>query len=103
MSEHQGTLTRQSEQNQPINHQHRPKDRHIKHAEPRTYEADGDRPRARIPELELRKPSDERSELLVLARRQTAGRAVFHAFVLFHGRVEFGLQEGEEEVEEVDC
>lgn len=95
-------LTCQREQNQPVNHQDRPENRHIEHAEPSAHEADGDGARARVPELELRQAPDEGSELLVLSRRQSACGAVFHALVLFDGGVEFRLQEGEEEVEEVD-
>lgn len=97
------SLTRQAKQNQPINHQHRPENGNIKDCEPSAQEADGDGPRARVPELELRKTPDEGPELLVLSRRQSACGAVLHAFVLFDGGVEFGLEEGEEEVEEVDC
>ena len=84
-------LTRQTKQYQPINHQDRPKDRHIKHAEPRAQEADGYRPRPGVPELEFRQASDKGPELLVFSRRQAACGAVFHAFILFDRGVEFRL------------
>jgi hypothetical protein len=54
-----------------------------------------------VPELKLRQPADEGPELVVLLCGQ-AGFTVFQAFVLGEGGIEFRLQEGEEEVEEVD-
>ena len=97
------SLTRQAEQYQPINHQDGPKHRHVKDTEPSAHEPYGDGPRARVPELELGQAPDKGPELLILSRRESAHGAVFHALVLFDGRVEFRLEEGEEEVEEVDC
>jgi len=96
-------LTRQSEQNQPVHHQHRPEDRQIEDLEPAAEEADGDRLGGRVPELELWQPADKRPELLVLFCGESARVAVFHSFVLFERGVEFGGEEGEEEIEEVDA
>ena len=58
-----------------------------------------------MPEFELGQAPDERAEFLVLLDGEggRVGRAVFHAFVLGEGGVELGLEEGEEEVEEVDA
>lgn len=57
-----------------------------------------------MPELELGQPADEGPELLVLLGRERADRAVLHLVVDgLVGRVELGLQEGEEEVEQVDA
>ena len=56
-----------------------------------------------MPELELGQPPDEWSELLILLRGQRAASvAVFEPLVLRERGVEFRLQEGEEEVQEVD-
>lgn len=97
-------LTRQGKQDQEINHQHRPEDRHVEDAEPRAEKTDGDGPRGRMPELEFGESSDEGSELFVfLGGEASAGVAVLEAFVLGEGGVDFGLEECEEEVEEIDA
>lgn len=54
-----------------------------------------------MPELELWQSSDKRPEFFVLLRRQAA-LAIFQPFILRQGWVEFGLQECEEEVQQVD-
>jgi len=93
----------QSKQNQPINHQNRPENWDIEDREPSAYKANSNSSRGRVPELELWEAADEGTELLVLFRREAAGRAVFHLGVYgFVRGVEFGLQEREEEVQEVD-
>jgi hypothetical protein len=57
-----------------------------------------------VPELELGQAADEGAELLVLLGREAADGAVLHVVVeRIVGRVELGLQEGEEEVEQVDA
>ena len=89
--------TRQTKQDKPINQQQRPKHRNIKDLGPRAQEPDRDRPRRRVPELKLGQSADEGSELVVLFCGE-AGFAVFETFVLGEERVEFGLEEGEEEV-----
>lgn len=65
---------------------------------------DNKRPGALVPELELREESDERSELLVARRGQVASRTALHLVIcnLVAG-VELRLQEGDEEVQEVDA
>jgi hypothetical protein len=56
-----------------------------------------------VPELELGQPADERPELLVLLGGECADRAVLHVIVeRLVGRVELGLEEGEEEIEQID-
>ena len=58
-----------------------------------------------MPELELGQPSDERPELLILLRRERTPLpivSVFEPLVLRKRWVELRLQEGEEEVQEVD-
>ena len=58
-----------------------------------------------MPELELGETAHEGLELLVALGgegRGACGHAVFHVGVGFEGGVEFGRDEGEEEVEEVD-
>lgn len=68
-----------------------------------------DRTRGGEPELEFAQTTDERSELLIviLGMRSSLGqsRAFFklgRGRVSGKGRVEFGLEEGQEEVEKVD-
>ena len=62
-----------------------------------------------MPELEFGQPSDEGTKLLVLLGGERAplavgaAAAVLQALVLRQGRVELGLQEGEEEVQQVDA
>ena len=54
-----------------------------------------------MPKLELWQPSDEGAELFVLLGWKSglaAGAAIFEGFILSQGGVEFGLEEGEEEV-----
>jgi hypothetical protein len=100
----QEALTRQRKQNQPVHHQHGPKNGNVEDLEPRAQEANRNRPRRAMPELELGQPSDKRAELLVLLRWQRGSRvAVLEPFVLRERGVEFRLQEREEEVEEVDA
>ena len=95
--------TRQREQNQPINHQHRPEYRHIKDSEPSTRKSNGNRSCSWVPELKFWKSSDERSELLILLSGKAPSRSVFHIVVYgFIRWVEFRLEEGEKEVEEVN-
>jgi hypothetical protein len=105
-------LTRQHKKQQPINHQHRPEHRHIKHTKPTRRERNRHRLRRAIPEFEFRKTSDEGTEFLVVFCRENAGgvgggggTAFFHVGVGVggvEGGIEFWGEEGEEEVEEVD-
>lgn len=59
-------LTRQGEQDQPVDHQDGPEHRHIEDPKPGAEEADGNGPGGRVPELEFRKAPNERAELVVL-------------------------------------
>ena len=103
------SLTRQREQNDPVHHQHGPEDGHVEHLGPGAGEGDEHGARGADPELELGQAADEGAELLVLLDGQRgaaagAGRAaVLERLVLGERGVELGLQEGEEEVEEVDA
>lgn len=57
-----------------------------------------------MPELELGEPSDERAEFVILLGGQGRTRVtVLQTFILGEGRVELGLQEGEEEVQEINA
>jgi hypothetical protein len=96
--------TCKNEQHQPVHDQHGPEYGHVEDLEPTAPEGDGDGAGGRVPELELGQAADERPELLVLLGREAADRAVLHLAVgRLVGRVELGLQEGEEEVEQVDA
>lgn len=92
-----GKLTRQRKQYNEIHHQHGPKHRHIEDRKPRAHKTDRNGSCGRMPELELGQSADKRTKLFVLLDGQTT-LAVLQAFVLCEGWVEFGLEEGEEEV-----
>jgi hypothetical protein len=83
------SLTRQTEQNQPVHHQDGPEDGQVEDLEPTAEEANRDSLGRRVPELELWQPAHERSELLVLFCGESAGVAVFHALILLERGVEF--------------
>ena len=57
-----------------------------------------------MPEFKLGQPPDERSELLRLLGRERGlvCGTVFEPLIMGKGRVNFWLQEGEEDVQEVD-
>lgn len=55
-----------------------------------------------MPELELGKTADKGTELVVLLRGESRVIAVLQTLVLRKRRIELGLQEKEEEVQEVD-
>lgn len=98
------SLTGERKKHDPVDDQHGPEDRHVEHLEPGAKKGDQDGARRADPELEFRQAPDEGAELLVLLDWQ--GRAhvvVLERLVFGEGGVEFGLEEGEEEVEEVDC
>lgn len=95
---------RQDEEDDPVYNQDGPEDWDIEHGEPAAYEADGDGAGGRVPELEFGETADEGPELVVrFAGEAGAGIAVFETLILGEGRVEFGSQEGEEQVQEVDA
>lgn len=95
-------LTRQGEQDQPVHNQDRPEDGQVEDLKPAAYETRRDGLGGRVPELELGKPADKRLELILLFCREPAGVAVFHAFIGFERGIEFGREESEEQVQEVD-
>ena len=98
-------LTRQGEQDDPIHHQHGPEDGHVEDGEEGAGEGEERGARGRHPELELGQAADEGAELLVLLGGQRRARAVavLERLVLRQRRVELGLQEGQEQVEQVDA
>lgn len=100
-----GIRTGQHKENNPVDHQDRPEHRDIEDGEPRANEADKNGASGRVPELELGETADERTEFVVLLHGQagSGGVAVFQTLILRQGGVELGLQEEEEEVEQVDA
>jgi len=94
----------QAEKNQPVNHQDRPEHRDIEDLEPCTEETDDNSSSSRVPKLELRQSPDKRTELLILLSRQSTHSSILHIIIYsLIGRVEFRLEESEEQVEEVDA
>jgi hypothetical protein len=56
-----------------------------------------------VPELEFRKTANEGAKFLVLFRRKATCCAILHFIVYsFVAGVEFGLEEGEKEIQEID-
>lgn len=97
-------LTRQAEQKYPVDHQDGPEHGDVEDSEPAADKGNGNGAGGGVPELELRQTADERTELVVLLGGQAGGGvAVLQTLVLREGGVELGLQEEEEEVQEVDA
>lgn len=98
------TLTREDKENEPVHDQDGPEDGHVKDGEPSADERDANGPRGPVPELELGKTPDEGLELLVLLGRQSADGAILHLVIeRIVGGVELGLEESQEQVQEVDA
>lgn len=95
--------TGKEEKHEPVHEQHRPENWHVEDLPPTAEEADGDGPRGPVPELEFGKAADKGLEFVIGARGKGARGAILHVVVGLFGGVEFGGQEGEEEVEEVDA
>lgn len=96
--------TSQDEENEPVHDQHRPEDRDVEDIEPAAGERDGDSASSLIPELELGQPADEWSKLLVLLGGETASGPILHLIIEnIVRRVELGLQESEEQIEQVNA
>lgn len=95
--------TGEDKQHEPVHQKNRPEDRDVKDLEPAAHEGDGDGAGGRVPELELGETSDEGPELLVFLGRESTNGAILHIVVerIVRG-VKLGLEEGEEEVEEID-
>jgi hypothetical protein len=96
----------QEDQDQPVHDKDGPEDRQVEDLAPAAGESNADGAGRRVPELKLGKAADERLELLVALggeRRCTRRHAVFHVRVRLEAGVEFGRDEGQEEVEEVDA
>lgn len=99
-----GIHTGQGEEDEPVDDEYGPEDGNVEDDEPGAEEADGNGAGGGEPELELGQAADEGAELLVLLGGQAAGGAVLHVVVSgLIGGVELGLEEGEEEVEQVDA
>lgn len=96
-------LTSQDKEDDPVHDQNGPEDGHVEELEPGAEKRDDDGPRGPVPELELGQAADKGLELFVLPGGEGTDGAVLHVIVGgFVGRVELGLQEGEEQVEQVD-
>jgi hypothetical protein len=97
----------QKHQDQPIHDQDGPEDGQVENLAPAAREAQGDGARRRVPEFKLGQAPHEGLEFLVVLGRErrglARGHAVLHVRVGFEAGVEFGRDEGQEEVEEVDA
>lgn len=93
-----------NEEDNPVHDQHGPEDGHIKDLEPTAHKRDEDGSGGPVPELELGESSNEGLELLILLGGESAHGAILHLIVdLFVRGVKLGLQEGQEQVQQVDA
>jgi hypothetical protein len=96
----------QEDQDQPVNDKNGPEDGQVEDLAPAAGKGNADGAGRRVPELELGQAADKGLELLVALggeRRCARWHAVLHVRVRLEAGVEFGRDEGEEEVEEVDA
>ena len=98
------TLTGQDKEDDPVEDEYGPEDGDVEDLEPGTDEAYGDSASGPVPELELWKTANEGLELFVSLSGQGADGAILHVVLeVIVGGVEFRLEEGEEEVQQVDA
>lgn len=95
-------LTRQAEQNQPVDHQDGPENRQVENLKPAAQKSNGNGLGGAVPELELWEPPHKGPELVFFFCGESRRAAFLHALILFERWVEFGRDEGEEQVQEVD-
>ena len=84
-----------------VHHENWPEYRDVEQLKERAEECNGRGLGGRIPELELWQTADERSELFILTCWKTW--AVFFRLVLRHSGVNLGREEGQQQVQVVDC
>ena len=96
----------QEHQDQPVHHQNGPEDGQVEDLAPAAEESNADGASGRVPELELGETAHEGLELLIALggeRRCARRHAVLHIRVRLKAGVEFGRDEGQEEVQQVDA
>lgn len=84
-----------------VHHENWPEYRDVEQLKERAEECNGRGLGGRVPELELWQTADERSELFILTCWKTW--AVFFRLVLRHSGVNLGREEGQQQVQVVDC
>jgi len=93
----------QDKEDHPVHDEDRPEYRDIEDFEPCAEEGDGDGAGSPVPELELWQATDEGSKLLIAFGGKAADVAILHVvFKIIVGGVELGLEESEEQVEQVN-
>ena len=96
----------QEDQDQPVNYKNGPEDGQVEDLAPAAGEGDADGAGRRVPELELGQAAHKGLELLIALggeRRCARRHAVLHIRVRLKAGVEFGRDEGQEEVQQVDA
>lgn len=94
----------QDKEDNPVEDEYWPEDGDVEDLEPGADEANGNSASGPVPELELGKTADEGLELFVSLGRQGADGSILHVILeVIVGGVELGLEEGEEEVQQVDA
>lgn len=93
----------QDEKDNPVHDENGPENRHVEDLKPCADKGDDDGTSCPVPKLELGKSADKRLELFVAFCGKSADASVFHVILeVIVGGVKLGLQEGEEEIQEVD-
>lgn len=95
-----------AEQSDEVHDEDRPENGDVEEIEECADTSDDGRFGGRIPELELWQPPDEGPELVALAGGEChpfVRLGLFCGLELGHGGVDFGRQEGQQEVKMVDC
>lgn len=96
----------QEDQDQPVNDKNGPEDGQVEDLAPAAGESNADGAGRRVPELELGQAAHKGLELLIALggeRRCARRHAVLHIRVRLKAGVEFGRDEGQEEVQQVDA
>ncbi len=96
-------LTGQDEEDHPVHDEDGPEDGDVEDLEPGAEKGDGDGASGPVPKLELWQAADEGPELLVALGGKDANAVLHVVLGIIVGGVELGLEEGEEQVQQVDA
>lgn len=99
-------LTCQNEKDDPVHDEDGPENRHVEDLKPAAQKGDTNGAGGCVPEFEFGQAADEWAELLILLCRQATSTSIFHvhrAIEGLDGGVELGLEESQEQVEQIDA
>jgi hypothetical protein len=96
-------LTGQDEKDNPVHDENGPENGHVEDLKPCAEKGNDNGASGPVPKLELGQSADEGFEFFVAFRGKRADVSVFHVILeVIVGGVKLGLEEGEEEIQEVD-